>query len=81
MVDNTTKRTIAGKFTYENISKTYDVNANGYVFKAYPVNSTSTEPIIYCSLIKTFGIKIGNTERSYLDCNRYNYYNFEFGRA
>ena len=62
LVDNTTKRTIAGKFIYENISKTYDVNANGYVFKAYPVNSTSTEPIIYCSWIKTFGIKIGNND-------------------
>ena len=62
LVDNTTKRTIAGKFIYENISKTYDVNANRYVFKAYPVNSTSTEPIIYCSWIKTFGIKIGNND-------------------
>ena len=62
LVVNTTKRTIAGKFIYKNISKTYDVNANGYVFKAYPVNSTSTEPIIYCSWIKTFGIKIGNND-------------------
>lgn len=62
LVNNVTERTIAGKFIYENISKTYDATANGYVFKSYSVNSTSTEPIIYCSWIKTFGIKIGKDD-------------------
>ena len=62
LVDNKTERTIKGKFLYENISKTYDVASNNYVYKTYSVNSTSSEPIIYCSWIKTFNYKKGKDD-------------------
>ena len=60
LVDNTTERTIAAVYNYKDISKRPDPEDNGKIkeFKYFPVNSESSEKIVYCSWMKTFGYDV-----------------------
>ena len=60
LVDNTTERTIAAVYNYKDISKRPDPEDNGKIkeFKYFPVNSKSSEKIVYCSWMKTFGYDV-----------------------
>ena len=57
LVDNSTSRQITGEYQYFNISKKLDATTNTYVYKPYPVKSTSTANIVYCSWTDGFGVK------------------------
>lgn len=51
LVDNSTERTIKADYNYFNISK----KENGsWITGNFPVPSTSSEKIVYCSWMKTF---------------------------
>ena len=55
LVDNTTERTIAAVYNYQNISKRYDKDTKTYhAFADFYVDSKSSEKIVYCSWMKTF---------------------------
>ena len=60
LVDNETERTITAEFVYKNISKRQIVNAQNQkewrTDQPYPIASTSSEKIVYCSWMKTFDI-------------------------
>ena len=57
LVDNSTAHAITGVYEYYNISKKLDPTTNTYVYKNYPVASTSTANIVYCSWTDGFGVK------------------------
>ena len=56
LVDNTTERTIAANYIYKNISKDKDDEGNYVAKSEFPVPSTSTEKIVYCSWMKGFDV-------------------------
>ena len=59
LVDNTTEHTIAAVYNYKDISKKYDETIKKYrKFTDYPVDSKSTEKIVYCSWMKTFSYDV-----------------------
>ena len=59
LVDNTTERTIAAAYNYQNISKDYDKDTKRYrAFEDFYVDSKSSEKIVYCSWMKTFGYDV-----------------------
>ena len=57
LVDNKTSHAITGEYEYYGISKKLDATTNTYVYKPYPVKSTSTANIVYCSWTDGFGVK------------------------
>ena len=60
LVDNTTERTIAAVYDYQNISKRPDPDDNGKIkpFVHFYVDSKSSEKIVYCSWMKTFNYDV-----------------------
>ena len=60
LVDNTTERTIAAVYDYQNISKRPDPDDNGKIkpFAHFYVDSKSSAKIVYCSWMKTFNYDV-----------------------
>ena len=77
LVDNTTERTIAAVYNYQNISKRPDPDDNGKIklFTDFYVESKSSEKIVYCSWMKTFNydvksnVKVTYEQTDDLDAN------------
>ena len=77
LVDNTTERTIAAVYDYQNISKRPDPDDNGKIkkFAHFYVESKSSEKIVYCSWMKTFNydvksnVKVTYEQTDDLDAN------------
>ena len=68
LVDNTTERTIKANYNYFNISKRKE---NGsWIIGNYPVPSTSSEKIVYCSWMKTFELDVNKTGMKWSDNNK-----------
>ena len=68
LVDNSTERTIKAYYTYKNISKRKD---NGsWITGNFPVPSTSSEKIVYCSWMKTFELDVNKTGMKWSDNNK-----------
>ena len=62
LVDNSTAHAITGVYEYYNISKKLDPTTNTYVYKNYPVASSSTANIVYCSWTDGFGVKTATAD-------------------
>ena len=68
LVDNSTERTIKANYNYFNISKRKE---NGsWITGNYPVPSTSSEKIVYCSWMKTFELDVNKTGMKWSDNNK-----------
>ena len=68
LVDNSTERTIKANYNYYRISKR---KVNGNWFRGdYPVPSTSSEKIVYCSWMKTFELDVNKTGMKWSDNNK-----------
>lgn len=68
LVDNSTERTIKANYNYFSISKRKE---NGSWFRGdYPVPSTSSEKIVYCSWMKTFELDVNKTGMKWSDNNK-----------
>ena len=68
LVDNSTERTIKADYMYFNISKR---KKNGSWFTGnFPVPSTSSEKIVYCSWMKTFELDVNKTDMKWSDNNK-----------
>ena len=68
LVDNSTERTIKANYNYFSISKRKE---NGNWFRGdYPVPSTSSEKIVYCSWMKTFELDVNKTGMKWSDNNK-----------
>ena len=68
LVDNSTERTIKANYNYFSISKRKE---NGSWFRGdYPVPSTSSEKIVYCSWMKTFELDVNKTGMKWSDANK-----------
>ncbi len=68
LVDNSTERTIKANYTYKDISKR-KVNGSWYTGN-FPVPSTSSEKIVYCSWMKTFELDVNKTGMKWSDNNK-----------
>ena len=68
LVDNSTERTIKADYNYFNISKRKE---NGsWITGNFPVPSTSSEKIVYCSWMKTFELDVNKTGMKWSDNNQ-----------
>ena len=68
LVDNSTERTIKANYNYFNISKRKE---NGsWIIGNYPVPSTSSEKIVYCSWMNTFELDVNKTDMKWSDNNK-----------
>ena len=68
LVDNSTERTIKANYNYYGISKR---KVNGNWFRGdYPVPSTSSEKIVYCSWMNTFEPDVNKTDMKWSDNNK-----------
>ena len=68
LVDNSTERTIKANYNYYGISKR---KVNGNWFRGdYPVPSTSSEKIVYCSWMNTFELDVNKTDMKWSDNNK-----------
>ena len=68
LVDNSTERTIKANYNYFNISKRKE---NGsWITGSFPVPSTSSEKIVYCSWMKTFELDVNKTGMKWSDNNK-----------
>ena len=68
LVDNSTERTIKADYMYFNISKR---KKNGsWITGNFPVPSTSSEKIVYCSWMKTFELDVNKTGMKWSDANK-----------
>ena len=68
LVDNSTERTIKANYIYKNISKR-KVNGN-WISGNFPVPSTSSEKIVYCSWMNTFELDVNKTDMKWSDNNK-----------
>ena len=68
LVDNSTERTIKANYIYKNISKR-KVNGS-WISGNFPVPSTSSEKIVYCSWMKTFELDVNKTGMKWSDNNK-----------
>ena len=68
LVDNSTERTIKANYIYKNISKR-KVNGN-WISGNFPVSSTSSEKIVYCSWMNTFELDVNKTDMKWSDNNK-----------
>ena len=68
LVDNSTERTIKANYNYFNISKR-KVNGS-WIIGNYPVPSTSSEKIVYCSWMNTFELDVNKTDMKWSDNNK-----------
>ena len=68
LVDNSTERTIKADYMYFNISKR---KKNGsWITGNFPVPSTSSEKIVYCSWMNTFELDVNKTDMKWSDNNK-----------
>ena len=68
LVDNSTERTIKADYMYFNISKR---KKNGsWITGNFPVQSTSSEKIVYCSWMNTFELDVNKTDMKWSDNNK-----------
>lgn len=68
LVDNSTERTIKANYNYFNISKRKE---NGsWITGNFPVPSTSSEKIVYCSWMNTFELDVNKTGMKWSDNNQ-----------
>ena len=68
LVDNSTERTIKANYIYKNISKR-KVNGS-WILGNFPVPSTSSEKIVYCSWMNTFELDVNKTDMKWSDANK-----------
>ena len=68
LVDNSTERTIKANYIYKNISKR-KVNGS-WTTGNFPVPSTSSEKIVYCSWMNTFELDVNKTDMKWSDNNK-----------
>ena len=68
LVDNSTERTIKANYIYKNISKR-KVNGS-WITGNFPVPSTSSEKIVYCSWMNTFELDVNKTDMKWSDANK-----------
>ena len=68
LVDNSTERTIKANYNYYGISKR-KVNGS-WITGNFPVPSTSSEKIVYCSWMKTFELDVNKTGMKWSDANK-----------
>lgn len=68
LVDNSTERTIKANYIYKNISKR-KVNGS-WISGNFPVPSTSSEKIVYCSWMNTFELDVNKTDMKWSDNNK-----------
>ena len=68
LVDNSTERTIKANYIYKNISKR-KVNGS-WTTGNFPVSSTSSEKIVYCSWMNTFELDVNKTDMKWSDNNK-----------
>ena len=68
LVDNSTERTIKANYIYKNISKR-KVNGS-WISGNFPVSSTSSEKIVYCSWMNTFELDVNKTDMKWSDNNK-----------
>ena len=68
LVDNSTERTIKANYNYYGISKR-KVNGS-WITGNFPVPSTSSEKIVYCSWMKTFELDVNKTGMKWSDNNK-----------
>lgn len=68
LVDNSTERTIKADYIYKNISKR-KVNGS-WISGNFPVPSTSSQKIVYCSWMNTFELDVNKTDMKWSDNNK-----------